>query len=80
MVKKTSKIIRRFKIKKPPKVIPNDFAMMREVITRRLTHDEWDIPDLIIVDGGKGQISSAKIAIDKANQTLPLVGIAKEKN
>jgi len=33
---------------------PNDFAMMEEVLTRRLKHPEWPMPDLLIVDGGKG--------------------------
>jgi len=70
---------RRFKIKRPPKVVPNDFAMMREVITRRLDHKEWGIPDLIIVDGGKGQISSAKKALFDQNCEIPLIGIAKRE-
>lgn len=70
---------RRFKIKRPPKTVPNDFAMMREVIKRRLTHEEWGIPDLIIVDGGKGQISSAKKALFEADFDIPLIGIAKRE-
>lgn len=39
---------------------PNDFATMQEVLTRRLNHTEWPLPDLFIVDGGKGQISAAE--------------------
>lgn len=71
---------RRFKIKRPPKVIPNDFAMMREVISRRLDHlSDWGTPDLIIVDGGKGQISSAMKALFEANVEIPLIGIAKRE-
>lgn len=70
---------RRFKIKRPPVVVPNDFAMMREVIKRRLTHDEWPYPDLIIVDGGKGQISSASKALFENNIEIPLIGIAKRE-
>jgi len=70
---------RRFQIKRPPKVVPNDFAMMREVITRRLNHKEWGTPDLIIVDGGKGQISSAMKAILEGNADFPLMGIAKRE-
>lgn len=70
---------RRFKIKRPPVVVPNDFAMMREVIKRRLTHDEWTYPDLIIVDGGKGQISSASKALFESNIEIPLIGIAKRE-
>lgn len=74
---KDSDNYRRFKIKRPPKTVPNDFAMMREVIKRRLNHKEWGKPDLIIVDGGKGQISSAGKALFEANIDVPLIGIAK---
>ena len=48
---KDKKEYKRFKIKNPPKVVPNDFAMMQEVLSRRLSHEEWDLPSLIIVDG-----------------------------
>lgn len=37
----------------------NDTGMLREIIGRRLTHGEWTYPDLIIVDGGKGQLNAA---------------------
>lgn len=56
---------RKFKIRGVDK-IPNDFAMMQEVLQRRMKHTEWPFPDLIIVDGGKGQVSSALKAL-KAN-------------
>ncbi|MGH7245478.1 MAG: hypothetical protein ACREGI_00925 [Candidatus Levyibacteriota bacterium] len=56
---------------------PNDFAMMAEVFARRLKHTEWQYPDLFIVDGGKGQISSAKKVLDANSITIPLVGLAK---
>lgn len=70
---------RRFKIKNPPKVVPNDFAMMEEVISRRLRHDEWQTPDLMIIDGGKGQVTSAVKALGKQNKLIPLVGLAKRE-
>lgn len=56
---------RRFKIRTVDK-IPNDFAMIEEVLQRRMKHTEWSMPDLIIVDGGKGQVSAALSAL-KAN-------------
>ncbi len=37
---------------------PNDFAMMKETLTRRQLHPEWGIPDVILIDGGKGQLRS----------------------
>jgi excinuclease ABC subunit C len=61
---------------------PNDFASMHEVVTRRYTRvleEESGLPDLIVVDGGKGQLSAACDAL-KALQLygkIPIVGIAK---
>ena len=67
---------RKFKIKTVDKV-PNDFAMMKEVIQRRLSHFEWPYPDLIIVDGGKGQVSSALKAMKQL--VSQLLVLQKEK-
>lgn len=68
---------RKFKIRKDGK--PNDFAMMKEMLQRRFGHEEWSTPDLIIVDGGKGQISSALEALAQRGLTLPLIGLAKRE-
>lgn len=62
---------------------PNDFAMMNEVITRRLTNYlENDpkfskLPDLIMIDGGKGQLHAAMQARDALGVQVPMVGLAK---
>jgi excinuclease ABC subunit C len=67
----------------------NDFAMMREVITRRFRHavdadqdgnGKWvAIPDLVIVDGGKGQLSAALEGLQEVGWTeQPIVALAKE--
>ena len=74
---KESSEYRRFKIKKGN--TPNDFAMMEEVLTRRFKRNDWEQPDLIIVDGGKGQISSALKALSVNNVSIPLIGLAKRK-
>lgn len=37
---------------------PNDFAMLKETLTRRQLHPEWGIPDVVLIDGGKGQLRS----------------------
>lgn len=58
---------------------PNDFAMMHEVLQRRIQHAEWGMPNLIIVDGGKGQISSAKKAIKEHGINIPIIGLAKRE-
>jgi excinuclease ABC subunit C len=74
---------RRFKIRYHPES-PNDFAMMHEVITRRLRAyldgDEkfQKLPDLIMIDGGKGQLSAALKARDELGLTVPMVGLAKK--
>jgi excinuclease ABC subunit C len=70
---------RKFKIRGTYNDLPNDFAMMEEVIQRRLQHKEWESPDLIIVDGGKGQISSALKALELENLKIPVVGLAKQE-
>lgn len=68
---------RKFKIKKDGK--PNDFAMMAEMLERRLKHDEWPHPDLIIIDGGKGQLSSVLESMEKVQKHFPVVGLAKRE-
>jgi excinuclease ABC subunit C len=73
---------RRFKIRYHPES-PNDFAMMHEVITRRLRAyldgDEkfQKLPDLIMIDGGKGQLAAALKARDDLGLTVAMVGLAK---
>lgn len=68
---------RRFKIRYTG--IPNDFAMMEEVIRRRLNHSEWEMPNLIVVDGGKGQVSSAFKVLRERKLDIPLIGLAKRE-
>lgn len=58
---------------------PNDFATMQEVFQRRLRHTEWPYPNIFIVDGGKGQISSAKEVLEEQGITIPLIGLAKRE-
>ncbi len=59
---------------------PNDFAMMEELLTRRLKLIESDPePDLIVIDGGKGQLGMACGVLEKLNLThIPIIGLAKE--
>lgn len=55
----------------------NDFAMMKEMLARRLKHGK--LPDVFIVDGGKGQVSMFLEVLKEFDLTLPVVGIAKSK-
>ncbi len=54
---------------------PNDFAMMKETLTRRQLHPEWGIPDVILIDGGKGQLRSV---LSVWNWPSIVVSIAKD--
>ena len=71
---------RRFKIKSAEGK-PDDFLSMREVTTRRYVGlPEDELPDLIIIDGGKGQLSSALEIIrnEAGHKDVPVVGLAKQ--
>lgn len=61
---------------------PDDFASMREVVERRYTHllaEQGTLPDLIVVDGGKGQLSSAVDVLQRLGLgALPVIGLAKK--
>jgi excinuclease ABC subunit C len=69
---------RRYKIKTV--VGTDDFASMREVLSRRFQHTEYEDPDLIVIDGGKGQLSSAmRILAEIGREDIPIVGLAKAR-
>ncbi len=55
---------------------PNDFAMMQETLTRRFKTD-WPLPDLLVVDGGKGQLGMAVKVLESYNLKIPVIGLAK---
>ena len=62
---------------------PNDFASMKEIVYRRyfrLVHEDLPLPDLILIDGGKGQLSSACEALKELDLygKIPIAGIAKK--
>lgn len=75
--KPNKKKYKRFKIETPG---PNDFAMMKELLTRRLKMVDTDEePDLIVIDGGKGQLGMACEVLDELNLAhIPIIGLAKE--
>jgi len=57
---------------------PDDYGMMREVLARRLTGG-GNLPDLLVVDGGKGQLHVALSVLKDLNIRLDVVGLAKEE-
>ncbi|GAA4401325.1 excinuclease ABC subunit UvrC [Nibrella viscosa] len=78
--KPSNKDYRHFSIKTV--IGPNDFASMHEVVTRRYTRvleENSELPDLIVIDGGKGQLSAACDALKELDLygKIPIIGIAK---
>ncbi len=69
---------RKFKIKIAGK--PNDTAMIKEILSRRLKHKEWGWPDLILIDGGKGQLNAALKARGKKEIVASIMSLAKKHN
>ena len=69
---------RRYKIKTVTGI--DDFASMYEVLKRRFAHAEYEEPQLLVVDGGKGQLSMAVKILQEINKThIPVVGLAKAR-
>ncbi|WP_413293536.1 excinuclease ABC subunit UvrC [Bdellovibrio sp. HCB185ZH] len=69
---------RRYKIRTVEGI--NDFASMYEVLSRRFKHTEYEDPQLIVIDGGKGQLSQAiKILTEIGRNDIPVVGLAKAR-
>lgn len=68
---------RRFNMRVPGN---DDFAHMREVLSRRFDHwEDWPKPDLLVIDGGKGQLSAALEILDKRGLAIPAIGLAKRE-
>ena len=77
---------RKFNIKNPDTAPGDDFAMMREVMLRRFgraqeedpDRDKGDWPDLVLIDGGKGQISTVKAALEEIGvEDVCFIGVSK---
>lgn len=68
---------RKFKMRLPGN---DDFGHMREVMSRRFSEKNtiaWSTPDLLLIDGGKGQLSSALEILDEKEIKIPAIGLAK---
>jgi len=77
--KPDKKNYRKFKIK--TFTGQDDFSSMNEVVSRRykrLVDEKNPLPDLIVIDGGPGQVSAAKTALGTLGLQIPLIGLAKE--
>jgi excinuclease ABC subunit C len=61
---------------------PDDFRSMAEAVARRyrrLRDEKGEMPDLVVVDGGRGQLQAALTALDRLGVELPVVGLAKRE-
>jgi len=76
--KPDTNLYRRFKIKVTGK--PNDIIMIKEVLNRRLKHSEWDLPDLILIDGGKAQLNIVSQCLLPRFKQIRVMALAKKKN
>ncbi len=54
---------------------PNDYAMLQEAVLRRQNHPAWGIPDLLVIDGGKGQL---RAVLKVWGWTVPVISLAKK--
>jgi excinuclease ABC subunit C len=77
---------RKFNIKRPETIAGDDFGMMREVLERRFARAQEEDPDrengtwpdLLLIDGGKGQISAVKSVLEAMGvEDVPLIGVSK---
>ena len=68
---------RHFRIKKL--TTPNDFEMLKEVFQRRLNHNEWRLPDIIVVDGGSLQLSVLLKVLEFFKLNTPAISLAKKR-
>ncbi len=77
---------RKFNIRRPETIAGDDFGMMREVLERRFARameedpdrESGTWPDLLLIDGGKGQVSAVKGVLDAMGvEDVPIVGVAK---
>ncbi len=67
---------RRFRLRKAPP--GDDYAALQEVLGRRFSRQDWPKPDLLLIDGGKGQLSAARRALDLAGESdLTLLALSE---
>lgn len=57
----------------------NDLTALEEILTRRLAHKEWALPELMVVDGSLLQSEVAHRVLKKHRLTIPIVGVVKDE-
>jgi excinuclease ABC subunit C len=66
---------KKFKISKDAN---DDVAGLREILSRRLIHTEWKMPNLIVIDGGLGQLNASKKILENLNINVPIISVVKD--
>lgn len=56
----------------------NDTGALEEILSRRLRHSEWGLPDIIVMDGGIAQINTAKSVLNRYQFKIPVVSVVKD--
>ena len=67
---------RKFRIKTV--IGPDDYSSMAEVLSRRFEHDEWSRPDMLLIDGGRGQVNAVVEALGERLGDIPVCGMVKD--
>ena len=67
------------KFKLSPEIGNNDVRSLREIIERRLRHPEWRLPDLMVIDGGQGQLNLAEKVVAEQGAVMPVVSVVKDE-
>ena len=57
----------------------DDILSLKEVLTRRLAHPEWRFPNLIVVDGGRGQLNAAREVLKKVGLDIAVASVVKDE-
>ena len=57
----------------------DDIAALTEALERRLTHSEWPLPRIFVVDGGRAQLRAAERVLKRAGLLVPVVGVVKDE-
>lgn len=66
---------RLFKVREAPP--NNDLRALEEVVLRRFKHKEWNLPELLLIDGGRPQVLHVWRALKKSGVNIPILGISK---
>jgi len=70
---------RKFTIKGKGKDVSNDIENLKEILSRRFNHDEWILPQVIVLDGGKAQLKAGQNILTALGLDIPAVSVVKDE-